>query len=47
MDDITETYFDSQAHLTSLKIQEERLLAILEKAEKLEDVSPDSLRRGG
>lgn len=38
MDDITETYFDSQAHLTSLKIQEERLLAILEKAEKLEDV---------
>lgn len=38
MDDITESYFDSQAHLTSLKIQEERLLAILEKAEKLEDV---------
>lgn len=38
MDDITETYFDSQAHLTSLKIQEERLLAILEKAEKLEEV---------
>ncbi len=38
MDDITESYFDSQARLTSLKIQEERLLAILEKADKLEDV---------
>lgn len=38
MDDITESYFDSQAHLSSLQIQEERLLAILEKAEKLEDV---------
>lgn len=38
MDDITESYFDSQARLTSLKLQEERLLAILEKAEKLEDV---------
>lgn len=38
MDDITESYFDSQARLSSLKIQEERLLAILEKAEKLEDV---------
>lgn len=38
MDDITESYFDSQARLTSLEIQEERLLAILEKADKLEDV---------
>lgn len=37
-DDITERYFDAQAHLKTLNIQEERLLAILEKAEKLEDV---------
>ncbi len=37
-DDITDTYYDSQAHLDVLKVQEERLLDILEKAEKLEDV---------
>lgn len=37
-DDITERYFDAQAHLKTLNIQEERLRAILEKAEKLEDV---------
>lgn len=37
-DDVTERYFDSQAHLKSLELQEERLLVILEKAEKLEDV---------
>lgn len=37
-EDVTETYFDAQAHLKSLEIQEERLLAILEKSEKLEDV---------
>lgn len=38
MDDITDSYYDAQAHLDTLKIQEERLLAILEKAEKLEDI---------
>lgn len=38
MDDITDSYYDSQARLNTLNIQEERLLAILEKAEKLEDV---------
>lgn len=38
IDDITDSYFDVQAHLNSLKLQEERLLDILSKAEKLEDV---------
>lgn len=38
IDDITDTYFDTQAHLDSLNMQEERLLDILSKAEKLEDV---------
>lgn len=38
IDDITDSYFDSQARLDSLKLQEERLLDILSKAEKLEDV---------
>lgn len=38
MEDITDNYYDVQAHLNTLRIQEERLLAILEKAEKLEDV---------
>lgn len=38
MDDITDSYYDAQAHLKTLRIQEERLLAILEKAEKLEDI---------
>ena len=38
MDDISDTYFDAQARLETLNIQEERLLAILEKAESLEDV---------
>ena len=38
MEDVSDTYFDSQARLTSLTLQEERLLAILSKAEKLEDV---------
>ena len=37
-DDITDIYYDSQAHLDVLKLQEERLLDILEKAERLEDV---------
>lgn len=38
MDDISDTYFDAQARLETLNIQEERLLAILEKTESLEDV---------
>ena len=38
MDDITDSYYDAQAHLKSLQLQEERLLAILEKADKLEDI---------
>ncbi len=38
IDDITDSYFDSEARLNSLKLQEERLLEILAKAERLEDV---------
>lgn len=38
IDDITDTYFDTDARLNSLKLQEERLLEILAKAESLEDV---------
>ncbi len=38
MDDITDSYYDAQARLDTLKLQEERLLDILSKAEKLEDV---------
>lgn len=38
IDDITDSYFDVQAYLNSLKLQEERLLEILSKAQKLEDV---------
>lgn len=38
VEDISDTYFDSEAHLKSLKLQEERLLDILSKAQKLEDV---------
>lgn len=38
MDDITNSYYDAQARLETLRLQEDRLLAILEKAEKLEDV---------
>jgi len=37
-DDISERYYDAEAHLTTLRLQEERLLEILSKAEKLEDV---------
>lgn len=36
--DITASYFDSEAHVKTLKIQEERLLEILQKADKIEDV---------
>lgn len=38
MEDITDSYFDTQARLDTLVIQEERLLLILEKAEKLEEI---------
>lgn len=37
-EDITAQYFDTEAHMKTLKIQEERLLDILMKAEKIEDV---------
>jgi len=37
-EEITEQYYDTEARLSSLKTQEERLLAILEKAEELKDV---------
>lgn len=36
--DITDRYYDAEARLKSLTLQEERLLEILSKAEKLEDV---------
>lgn len=36
--DITSQYFDSEARLKSLQIQEERLLDILKKADKIEDI---------
>lgn len=38
MDDITDQYYDAQARLQSLTLQEERLLEILSKAQKLEEV---------
>ena len=38
MDDITDSYYDAQARLDSLNLQEERLLAILAQADQLEDV---------
>jgi len=37
-EDITSQYFDTDAHMKTLKIQEERLLEILRKAEKIEDI---------
>lgn len=37
-DDITDKYFDTEARLKSLKIQQERLLSLLEKAQKMEDI---------
>ncbi len=36
--DITSQYFDSEAHLKSLQIQEERLLEILKKADTVKDI---------
>ncbi|MFA6309075.1 MAG: DUF4349 domain-containing protein [Clostridia bacterium] len=37
-EDISDQYFDTQAHLKTLKIQEERLLALLQKANKMSDI---------
>lgn len=36
--DITDSYYDSQKRIKTLKVQEDTLLDILSKAEKLEDV---------
>ncbi len=37
-EDVTDKYFDTEARLKSLKIQQERLLALLDKATKMEDI---------
>jgi hypothetical protein len=37
-DDVTSTYFDTQAHLKSLTIQEERLIELLKKTGELKDI---------
>lgn len=37
-EDITDKYFDTEARLKSLQIQEERLLSLLQKAGKMEDI---------
>ncbi|NLU36959.1 MAG: DUF4349 domain-containing protein [Clostridiales bacterium] len=37
-EDVTEKYFDTEARLKSLTMQEERLLTLLSKAEKLADI---------
>lgn len=37
-EDVTEQYFDTEARLKSLKIQQERLLELLKKAAKMEDI---------
>ncbi len=37
-EDVTTQYYDTENRLKSLKIQQERLLALLEKAESLEDI---------
>jgi len=36
--DITDSYFDTEAHLETLQIQEQRYLALLEKADSMEDI---------
>lgn len=38
VDNISDMYYDTQAHLEMLTIQEERLLEILKQADKLEDI---------
>lgn len=37
-DDVTDAYIDTEARIKTLKIQEERLLALLEEATKIEDI---------
>ena len=37
-EDVTEQYYDVQAELDALKIQQERLLAMMEQADKMEDL---------
>lgn len=37
-EDVTDKYFDTEARLKSLKIQQERLQALLQKADKMEDI---------
>lgn len=37
-EDVTDQYFDTEARLKSLKIQQERLQALLQKADKMEDI---------
>ena len=37
-EDVSERYFDTEAHLSSAKVREERLLEILEKADSLDNV---------
>jgi hypothetical protein len=37
-DNITERYFDSEARLNSLQIQDERMLSLLERADEIEDI---------
>lgn len=37
-EDVTEQYFDTEARLKSLKIQQERLHTLLSKADKMEDI---------
>ncbi len=36
--DITGSYYDTDAHLKTLRVQEERYLALLEKADSMEDI---------
>jgi hypothetical protein len=38
VNDITDAYYDVDGRLRTLRVEEERLLALLEKAEKLEDM---------
>ncbi len=37
-EDVTDQYFDTESRLKSLKIQQERLQALLQKADKMEDI---------
>ena len=38
IDDITDNYYDTQAHLNTLQLQEKKLLQLLDKAEELSDI---------